>query len=420
MDKFIIEGGRKLEGEVTVSGSKNAALPAIAASLLADTKTVIHNIPDVKDVRTMIKILESMGVKTSYKNNSIEIDPSGIERFTAPYEFVSTMRGSVCLLGPLVSRYGQAVFSMPGGCVIGSRPVDLHIKGLKKLGANVEQQDGNIISNSEKLKGTMVFLGGNFGSSVLATANIMMAATLAEGETLIECAACEPEIVDLARLLKKMGAKIEGEGSHFLRIEGVKKLSGTEYSIVPDRIEACTYILASYITRGDVLVKGVVEQHILSFLDILEESGIKVEVEDNCVVAKVSGRWKSVDVTTLPYPGFPTDMQAQLMTFLSMADGISVLTEKVFPERFMHVGELNRLGASITLDGARAIIKGVDKLSGAKVMASDLRASAALILAGLVAEGKTEVARIYHLDRGYEKFEEKLKGLGAIIERVSE
>ena len=420
MDKFIIEGGRPLEGEVVISGSKNAALPAIAASLLAEGTTVIHNIPDVKDIRTMIKILTSMGVHTSFSNSTITIDPSGINKFTAPYEFVSTMRGSVCLLGPLIGKYGQAVFSMPGGCVIGSRPIDLHLKGLKKLGANIFQQDGNIVSSSTKLTGSTVFLGGSFGSSVLATANIMMAATLADGETLIECAACEPEIVDLANLLKKMGAKISGEGSHFVRIEGVKELAGCEYTIIPDRIEACTYILAGYMTKGNINVKGVISEHILSFLDILEEIGINLQVEKNTVSVESNGRWKSVDITTLPYPGFPTDLQAQMMAFLTLAEGVSIITEKVFPERFIHVGELNRLGANISLDGARAIIKGVEKLNGARVMASDLRASAALVLAGLVAEGKTEVARIYHLDRGYERFEEKLKGLGAMIERSNE
>jgi len=419
MDKFIIQGGKSLHGELLVSGSKNAALPIIASSLMAGGKTVLHNIPDVKDIRTMIKILNSMGVKTIFSGNTMEIDPSGINRFTAPYEFVSTMRGSVCLLGPLIARYGQAVFSLPGGCVIGSRPVDLHIKGLKKLGVNILQKDGNIVGKASGIKGNTVFLGGNFGSSVLATANIMMAAVLAQGETSIEYAACEPEIVDLAKLLKQMGARIHGEGSHLVRIEGVKKLSGTEYTIIPDRIEACTYILAACITRGNVSITGVVPEHMLSFLEVLEETGIELEVKGNGVRTAPHENWKSVDITVLPFPGFPTDLQAQMMTFLTMAEGVSVITEKVFPERFMHAGELNRLGANISLDGAKAVIKGVGKLSGARVMASDLRASAALVLGGLVAEGETEVARIYHLDRGYERFEEKLKMLGAVIERVN-
>jgi len=405
---------------VTVSGSKNAALPIISSCLLAEGKSLLHNIPDVKDVQTMIKILNSMGVKTSFRKNTLEIDPSGINRFTAPYEFVSTMRGSVCLLGPLVSKYGKAVFSMPGGCVIGSRPIDLHIKGLRKLGADINQQDGNIVSSSGRLEGSTVFLGGNFGSSVLATANIMMAATLAKGETCIESAACEPEIVDLARMLKKMGAKIYGEGSHFIRIEGVRKLKGVEYGIIPDRIEACTYVLAAFLTRGNVGIRGVVPEHVFSFLDVLGDAGISMDIKNDTVWTRSAPGWKAVDITTLPFPGFPTDLQAQTMTFLAMADGVSVITEKVFPERFIHVGELNRLGASISLDGARAIIKGVDRLSGARVMASDLRASAALVLAGLVAEGRTEVSRIYHLDRGYERFEGKLRNLGAVIERVNE
>ncbi len=418
MDRFVIQGGNKLSGTVKISGSKNAALPIISASILGTGKTVLHNIPDVKDIRTLIKILEYMGAGVRFEKNTLEIDPSGICRYTAPYEFVSTMRGSVCLLGPLLAKYGQAKFSMPGGCVIGSRPIDLHIKGLKRLGVEVLTEEGYVVGKAAgRLKGGTIFLGGNFGSSVLATANIMSAATMAKGETLIEFASAEPEIVDLALFLKKMGAKVYGEGSHRLRIEGVKKLKGVEYSIIPDRIEAGTYILAGYMTGSGIKVKNFVPGHLFSFLDKMEETGVSFRTGRNFLETVPSGRWKSIDLITLPYPGFPTDLQAQMMAFLTLADGISTVTEKVFPERFIHVGELNRLGANITLDGAKAVIRGVEKLTGAQTMASDLRASAAMVLAGLAAEGETEVSRIYHLDRGYEKFENKLRALGAKIKR---
>jgi len=420
MEKFVIEGGYKLKGEVHISGSKNASLPIIAASIMGEGKSIIHNVPDLKDVQTMIKILNFLGAKTKFDNNTLEIDPSGIYHFTAPYEFVSTMRGSICLLGPLLAKYKKARFSMPGGCVIGPRPIDLHIKGLKKLGAEIENEDGYIVGKVDKLKGSKIFLGGNFGSSVLATANILCAATLAEGQTIIEFAACEPEIVDLANFLKKMGAKIYGEGSHLIRVEGVKSLKGTEYTIIPDRIEAGTYILAGYITKSRIKIKGVIPEHLLALFDKLEEAGLEILYGDDYIETIPKDVWKAVEITTLPYPGFPTDLQAQMMSFLTIADGISLITEKVFPERFIHVGELNRLGAEITLDGSKAIIKGVKSLKGAKVMASDLRASAALVLAGLVAEGITEISRIYHLDRGYEKFEKKLNILGAKIKRVKE
>ncbi|MFN4226565.1 MAG: UDP-N-acetylglucosamine 1-carboxyvinyltransferase [Candidatus Ratteibacteria bacterium] len=420
MEKFIIEGGHKLEGEIEISGSKNASLPIIAASIMCEGKTVLYNVPDLKDVQTMIKILNYMGVKTKFENNTLEIDPSGIYQFTAPYEFVSTMRGSICLLGPLLAKYKKARFSMPGGCVIGPRPIDLHIKGLKKLGVQIENEEGYIVGKADILKGNDIFLGGSFGSSVLATANVMCAAVLAEGKTTIEYAACEPEIVDLAKFLKKAGAKIYGEGSHFIKIEGVKKLKGIEYEIIPDRIEGGTYILAGYITKSKIRINGVIPQHLFALFDKIEECGLQILYGENFVETIPSDKWKAVEITTLPYPGFPTDLQAQMMSFLTLADGISLITEKVFPERFIHVGELNRLGADITLDGSKAIIKGVKSLKGAKVMASDLRASAALVLAALTAEGTTEISRIYHLDRGYEKFEKKLSQLGAKIKRVRE
>ncbi|MCD6407482.1 UDP-N-acetylglucosamine 1-carboxyvinyltransferase [bacterium] len=420
MEKFVIEGPAKLEGTVEISGAKNAALPIICASILGEGKTVLYNIPEVKDIHTISRILTYMGAKVKIEKNTMEIDPSGIFKYTAPYEFVSTMRGSICLLGPLLAKYGQARFSMPGGCVIGPRPIDLHIKGLKKLGVEIINEEGYIVGKTKRLKGNRIFLGGNFGSSVLATANVLTAATLAKGETIIEFAACEPEIVDLARFLKKMGAKIYGEGSHLIRIEGVKKLKSVEYTIIPDRIEAGTYILCGYITKSKIKVKNIIPFHLLSLIDKLEEAGLNVEVGEDYIETKPKSKWNAVDIVTLPYPGFPTDLQAQMMAFLTLADGISVITEKVFPERFIHVGELNRLGANITLDGSKAIVKGVRKLYGAKVMASDLRASAALVLGGLAAEGITEVSRIYHLDRGYERFEEKLQKLGGKIKREKE
>jgi len=367
-----------------------------------------------------LNILKYLGAKVKWENNTVEVNPDGIDKYTAPYEFVSTMRGSICLLGPLLARFGKARFSMPGGCVIGPRPIDLHLKGLRKLGAEIINEEGYIVGKAKKLKGNKIFLAGTFGSSVLATANILMASTLAKGETIIEFAACEPEIVDLARFLKKMGAKIYGEGSHIIKVEGVKNLKGTDYTIIPDRIEAGTYLLLGYLTKSKLVIKNAIISHLFALIDKLEEAGINVDIKENIIITKPEKRWKAVDVVTLPYPGFPTDLQAQMMSFLSLADGISVITEKVFPERFIHVGELNRMGANISLDGSKAIVKGVDKLYGTKVMASDLRASAALVLAGLVAEGKTEISRIYHLDRGYEKFEEKLRAIGAKIKRVKE
>ncbi len=418
MDKFIIKGGEKLSGCVEVSGAKNAALPIISAAILGEGKTILHNIPDVKDIRTIIKILEYLGASVKYSNNTMEIDPSGINRYTAPYEFVSTMRGSICLLGPLLAKYKKAQFSMPGGCVIGPRPIDLHIRGLQRLGVDVKIEDGYIIADARKgLKGNYVFLGGTFGSSVLATVNVMCASTLARGTTVIEFAACEPEVSDLANFLVRMGAKISGIGSPCITIEGVKRLNGVEYSVIPDRIETGTFILAGAITGGNICVKKCQPSHMGAFIERLVETGISVKTGKNFVRIKGKSEWKAVDIVTFSYPGFPTDLQAQMMAFLSLADGVSVITEKVFPERFIHAGELNRLGASIQLDGSRAIVRGVKKLFGARVMASDLRASAALVLAGLAADGTTEVSRIYHLFRGYQNFENKLRQIGANIKR---
>ncbi|MBI4846812.1 MAG: UDP-N-acetylglucosamine 1-carboxyvinyltransferase [Candidatus Omnitrophica bacterium] len=421
MDKIIIEGGGHLKGTVEVSGAKNAALPILAATLLTEEKCVIKNVPMLRDVHTMIKILRSLDVKVQAEQNRVIVEPKKSGQYEASYKFVSTMRASVCLLGPLLAKKKKARVSMPGGCVIGQRPVDLHIKGLKALGASIKIEHGYIAATAKRLVGKNIFLGGAYGSSVLATANVLMAAVLAKGRTLIENAACEPEIVDLADFLVKMGAKIKGQGTPLIDIEGVKRLSGATHSVISDRIEAGTYVLAAAITDGDLLIEKANIEHLSALIDKLEQVGVSVVKKGTGIhVRRKAKILKSVDVTTMPYPGFPTDMQAQMMALASVSDGISVLTEKIFPDRFMHVSELNRMGADIFLEGASAIVKGTRKLSGAPVMASDLRASAALILAGLVAKGKTEISRVYHLDRGYEKIEEKLRNIGAKIKRVKE
>jgi len=421
MDKLIIEGGIPLKGSVEVSGSKNSLLPILAATLLTKDRCVIKNAPDLRDTVSMLKILKYLGVVYEFKDHVIRLRPNGLERCEAPYKLVSTMRASFCVLGPLLARYGKARVSLPGGCVIGVRPVDLHLKGLAKLGARIQVKEGYVIADGRRLRGTHMYLGGAFGSSVLATDNVMMAATLARGTTVIENAACEPEVVDLARFLIKMGARIKGEGSPYLEITGVKELHGAEYEVIPDRIEAATLIMAAGVTRGEVLVKKARAEHMMAVLEKLEEAGMDLKIaRDSVLVRRSSRRFKPTDVVTLPYPGFPTDVQAQFMTLMSITDGISVITEKIYPDRFMHVAELNRMGAQVKREGPYAVVHGTKQLSGAPVMASDLRASAALVLAGLVARGKTEVSRIYHLDRGYERLEEKLKVLGAKIERVKE
>lgn len=420
MDKLVIEGGRPLRGTVDISGAKNAALPIMAAALLTDEPCRIDNIPSLRDVDTMIKILRALDTKVERKRKSVVISGSS-NKAKAPYELVSTMRASVCVLGPLLAKHKAAEVSFPGGCVIGPRPIDLHLKGLESLGAEIKIKSGYIVAKVKKLKGARIYLGGHFGSSVLATANTMMAAVLAEGQTVIENAACEPETVDLAHFLISMGAKITGHSTPTIKIQGVKKLHGTSYSIISDRIETATYALASAITRGDLFLKNARSVHLIAVIDKLKECGVVIsEQNDGIRVRRPKSRVKPTSIATLPYPGFPTDMQAQIMSLLCLADGISVITEKIYPERFIHISELSRMGAHILLEGPNAIIKGVKSLSGADVMASDLRASAALVLAGLVAEGKTSVHRIYHLDRGYEDMEKKLSALGAKIWREKE
>jgi len=420
MEEIVIRGGQKLKGTVKISGAKNSALPILAASLLSEETSIIENVPRLRDIDTMKKLLESLGVKVNFEGNSVMVEPGNFVGYEAPYEFVSTMRASICLLGPLLVRQRKARISLPGGCVIGTRPIDLHLKGLAALGADINIRHGYIIARAEQLSGNdNIYLGGPFGSSVLATCNVMTAAVLARGETVIENAACEPEVLDLANFLTKMGAKIKGAGSHRIVIKGVNKLKGAKHRIMPDRIETGTYMIAAAITGGNINIVNANLRHISAITDRLKQAGVEIIKIDKKIKVRVKDSIKPVDVTTLPYPGFPTDMQAQMTALMSVTEGISVITEKVFPRRFLHVSELIRMGCRVYLEGSSAIINGIKRLSGAQVMASDLRASAALVLAGLVAEGQTVISRVYHLDRGYERMEEKLAGLGANIKRVS-
>ncbi len=421
MEKIIITGGSPLQGSVQVSGSKNSALPIIAATLLTEEPCIIRGVPNLSDIHFMCDILRwiSSKVTRDLKSGVVEVHaqhPLGV----APYELVRKMRASVCLLGPLLARLHNCKVSLPGGCVIGDRPIDQHLKGLRRLGAQVAIENGYVHAWCNELVGGDVFMGGRFGSTVLGTANIMMAAVLAKGTTFIESAACEPEIEDLAEFLNKMGAKVSGAGGHMIEIEGVEKLHGADHTVIPDRIEAGTFMTAVAITGGDVEIKNCRAKHLCAIRDKLEEAGVTMEQNNGSIRVKSDGTLKPVDVITMPYPGFPTDMQAQMSAAMTVTPGISVITEKVFPNRFMHISEMSRLGADVSLEGTSAIVKGVRQLSGAPVMASDLRASAALVLAGLIAEGETEVNRIYHVDRGYERIDQKLRTLGAKVERVSE
>ncbi len=420
MDKLVIEGGVKLNGEVTISGAKNAVLPILAATLLTDDACIIKGAPDLRDTNTMIKILRSLGKNADLENGTISVSSLKKASCVADYKLVSTMRASFCVLGPLLGRFKKAKVSLPGGCVIGVRPVDLHLKGIKALGTDVNVESGYVIAKAKELKGNHIYLGGVYGSSVLATDNVMMAAVLASGKTVIESAACEPEVVDLAEFLIKMGAKIKGQGTPIIEIEGVKYLHGASHTIIPDRIEAGTIMLAALITRGDIFITNVFYKHLGALIDRLEEAGASITKTENSIHMRYKKQLNAVNVNTLPYPGFPTDMQAQMMSLMSVTPGISVITEKIYPDRFMHVAELNRMGAHIQREGPHAIVEGQEELSGAPVMASDLRASACLVLAGLAAKGKTSVSRIYHLERGYENMEEKLEKLGAKIWREKE
>jgi len=421
MDKFVVRGGTPLRGTVRVKGSKNASLPIMAASILADGPCVIENVPRLRDIRTMLAILADLGVRGEHRDDgSVVLEATDTAPVTAGYDKVSTMRGSICVLGPLLARRGRARVSLPGGCVIGVRPIDLHIKGLRELGARIRVERGYVEAKAERLRGAEIYLGGAFGSSVLATANVMMAATLARGRTVIDCAACEPEIADLAAFLNAMGAHVYGAGSPTVVIDGVDSLTGATHRVVPDRVEAGTFMAAAAASGGEVVIENSNPAHLGAVIDKLREAGVTIEKNNGALVVAGEPPFRPVDVTALPYPGMPTDLQAQMMALLTLADGISVVTEKVFPDRFMHVAELNRMGAGIRKEASSAIIRGVARLSGSHVMASDLRASAALLIAGLVAEGETEIHRVYHIDRGYESIEERLNALGADIQRVNE
>jgi UDP-N-acetylglucosamine 1-carboxyvinyltransferase len=419
MESFLIKGGVPLHGEVTISGSKNAALPIMAATLLTDEPCVIRRVPELSDTRFMAQILGSLGAAATFENGTLTVHAKKITDY-ADYDLVRKMRGSVCIMGPLLGRLNKARVSLPGGCVIGARPINLHLKGFQALGAKIEIDGGYVTATAKKLKGTSLFLGGRAGPTVLGTANIMMAATLAQGITVIESAACEPEVVDLASFLNAMGANISGAGSPTITITGVAKLHGAEHEVIPDRIEAATFLIAAGATKGEVTVKGARADHLRAVIDKLSESGVSVERQGANLLVRRKGKLKPADITTLPYSGFPTDVQAQMMSLLTLAPGISIITERIFESRFMHVSELARLGADIEIEGPSAIVKGGKPLSGAPVMASDLRASAALVIAGLAATGETQVNRIYHLDRGYESMDAKLRQLGARIRRIEE
>jgi UDP-N-acetylglucosamine 1-carboxyvinyltransferase len=419
MDSLLIKGGVPLHGEVEIGGAKNAVLPIMAATLLTSEPCTIRRVPNLSDVRFMGQILTWLGAQVKVEGDTVRVHAKKIKG-AGEYDLIRKMRGSICIMGPLLGRLKKATVSLPGGCVIGARPINLHLKGFESLGAKVTIEGGYVHASVKRLIGSAMFLGGRSGSTVLGTANVMMAATLAEGVTLIESAACEPEVVDLANFLNAMGARIIGAGSPTITITGVKELHGAEHEVIPDRIEAATYAIAAAVTNGHVTLRGARADHLHAILDKLNDSGVKVDRTGPDITVRRNGRLKPVDITTLPYSGFPTDAQAQMMALMALTPGISIITERIFESRFMHVSELARLGADIEIEGPSAIVKGGKPLSGAPVMASDLRASAALVLAGLAARGTTQVNRVYHIDRGYEKIDVKLRHLGARIERIEE
>ena len=419
MDSLLIKGGVPLHGDVTVSGAKNAVLPIMAATLLTAEPCVIRRVPNLSDVKFMGQILTSLGAEVRFEGDTFHVHAKKLKG-VGDYDLIRKMRGSICIMGPLLGRLKKATVSLPGGCIIGARPINLHLKGFESLGAKITVEGGYIHAHAKRLTGREMFLGGRSGSTVLGTANVMMAATLADGVTIIESAACEPEVVDLANFLTAMGAKITGAGSPTITITGVKALHGAEHDVIPDRIEAATYALAAAATDGEVTIHGTRPDHMTAILDKMRDAGVKVERKGTALTVKRGGKLKPVDITTLPYSGFPTDAQAQMMVLMTLTPGISIITERIFESRFMHVSELARLGADIEIEGPSAIVKGGKPLSGAQVMASDLRASAALVIAGLAARGSTQVNRVYHLDRGYENIDGKLRRLGARIERVEE
>jgi UDP-N-acetylglucosamine 1-carboxyvinyltransferase len=417
MDKIIVHGGRALTGTVKISGSKNSALPILAATLLTKEPCVIHRVPDLSDVHYMLQILNHLGAEVERASGVVTAKAEKVST-VAPYDVVRKMRASVCVLGPLLGREKEATVALPGGCVIGDRPIDLHLRGFESLGAAVRVQAGDIKVFAPQLRGASISLKGKFGTTVLGTDNVMMAAVLAEGVTVIQDAASEPEVVDLANFLNKMGAKIEGAGTPRIVIEGVPELHGAEHEVIPDRIEAGTFLIAGAIAGKRVTITRANRLHLTAVTDALESSGYNISGNNGSLTIQPNGTLRPLNLSTEPFPGFPTDMQAQMCALLATAKGESAVTESIFPQRFMHISELKRMGAAIDLDGATAKIHGVDGLSGAPVMASDLRASAALVLAGLKAEGMTEINRVYHIDRGYERIDEKLGDLGAHIERV--
>ena len=415
MDKIIIVGGEKLRGDVQISGAKNASLPVMVSSLLAPGWSTFFNVPNLVDIKTIKKLLKNLGAKIEGEG-TVRINTEGINNCEAPYDLVKTMRASVLVLGPLVARLGVARVSLPGGCAIGARPVNLHIKALQDLGAEVELKDGYVEAKARRLKGATIYFDI---PTVTGTENIMMAACLADGTTLLKNAAREPEVVNLADVLNGMGAKITGAGTDIIRIDGVEQMHPVEAAVIPDRIEAGTFMIAAGMTGGDVRVMGCEALHVDALTQKLRDAGMEITPFDGGIRATAKKKIKSVDIKTLPYPGFPTDLQAQMMSLMSVANGLSVITETVFENRFMHVSELMRMGADILIHGNSAMVKGIPKLKGAPVMATDLRASASLILAGLAAEGTTELSRVYHIDRGYQEIEKKFSSIGANIKRVS-
>jgi len=419
MDKFLIQGGAKLEGTVPISGAKNAALPAMAAALLTREPLRLHNIPRVRDIITMAKLLAHMSARVETPDvppSSMTVQAETVSHAEAPYELVKTMRASVLTLGPLVGRFGYARVSLPGGCAIGARPIDLHLKALEKMGATISTEHGYVEARADRLRGAQIIFDK---ITVTGTENILMAATLAEGETVLENAACEPEVTDLATLLAKMGAQIAGAGTPTVRIRGVRALHGAEHSIIPDRIETGTFLVAGAVAGGELLLTGCVPEHLTAVCDKLAETGAEVRAQGKSCLRVRNGRpLAAADLTTEEYPGFPTDMQAQYMVLATQARGSSIITETIFENRFLHASELVRMGASIAVEGRQAVVRGPTPLSGAKIIASDLRASASLVLAGLIASGETLVDRVYHLDRGYERIEEKLRAVGARITRI--
>ena len=427
MDAFSIHGGQRLTGSISVDGSKNASLPLLAAALLTQEQVQFNCVPNLSDISNMGRLLEELGCNVIRDGEQVSVTSVNETQSHARYDIVRTMRASVCVLGPLLARRGVVRVSMPGGCAFGDRPIDLHLRGLEALGAKIELDGGDIIARADRLHGATIFLGGPFGSTVLGTANVMSAATLAKGKTIIEQAACEPEITNLANLLNAMGAKISGAGTPRITIEGVDELGGATHTVMPDRIVAGTWAIAAAMTNGDVEIERFPLDHLLAVTDVLSTVGVHIHQTDtsqnpkSCTVQVVSDRsLQPVMFTTQPYPGFPTDLQAQMMALLCFSNGNSIITEKIYPERFMHVPELSRMGAKLVRQGSTVMVQGVDRLVGAPVMASDLRASASLVLAGLAAEGETIVSRVYHLDRGYASMETGLKKLGANIKRITD